>query len=197
LNYLYAILEAEARIAALAVGLDPVLGLLHADQRNRDSLAADLMEPVRPTVDAFLLDFLNRHTFTKADVYELLDGQCRLLPPLTEQLARTAPLWARRVMPVAQELALKLLEDERASRGKTETRQRRGQQVVVREYRPRLESEQDPVVPISPGVREALLEARKQQKAIGTRWVFPSDQDPTHPTKRELFAPPGLEPGLS
>jgi hypothetical protein len=33
------------------------------------------MEPVRPAVDPFLLDFLDRHTFTKADVYELLDGQ--------------------------------------------------------------------------------------------------------------------------
>ena len=50
------------------------------------------MEPVRPAVDTFLLDFLDRHTFTKADVYELLDGQCRVLPPLTEQLAQTAPL---------------------------------------------------------------------------------------------------------
>jgi integrase len=43
------------------------------------------------------------------------------------------------------------------------------------------------VVPISPAVRDALLEARRQQKAIGTRWVFPSDQDPKLPTKRELF----------
>jgi hypothetical protein len=50
------------------------------------------MEPVRPAVDTFLLDFLDRHTFTKADVYELLDGQCRVPPPLTEQLAQTAPL---------------------------------------------------------------------------------------------------------
>jgi CRISPR associated protein Cas1 len=47
LNYLYAILEAEARIAALRMGLDPGLGFLHADQTARDSLACDLMEPVR------------------------------------------------------------------------------------------------------------------------------------------------------
>jgi hypothetical protein len=43
LNYLYAILEAECRIACLAVGLDPGLGVLYADQRNRDSMALDLM----------------------------------------------------------------------------------------------------------------------------------------------------------
>lgn len=42
------------------------------------------------------------------------------------------------------------------------------------------------VVPISLAVREALLEARHQQKAIETRWVFPSDWDTTLPTKREL-----------
>jgi len=58
LNYLYAILEAEARIAALRMGLDPGLGLLHADQRSRDSLPCDLMEPVRPKVDAFVLELL-------------------------------------------------------------------------------------------------------------------------------------------
>jgi CRISPR-associated endonuclease Cas1 len=53
LNYLYAILEAEARLAATALGLDPGLGVLHLDSRTRDSLACDLMEPVRPLVDAF------------------------------------------------------------------------------------------------------------------------------------------------
>lgn len=41
LNYLYAILEAEARLACLAVGLDPGLGVLHADLKARDSLALD------------------------------------------------------------------------------------------------------------------------------------------------------------
>jgi CRISPR associated protein Cas1/Short repeat of unknown function (DUF308) len=52
LNYLYAIIEAEAQIAALRMGLDPGLGLLHADQRTRNSLPCDSMEPVRPRIDA-------------------------------------------------------------------------------------------------------------------------------------------------
>lgn len=38
-------------MAARVVGLDPGMGVLHADQPNRDSLAADLMEPIRPLVD--------------------------------------------------------------------------------------------------------------------------------------------------
>lgn len=56
LNYLYAILEAEARLVAAELGLDPGLGVLHRDTPNRDSLASDLMEPARPLVDAFVFD---------------------------------------------------------------------------------------------------------------------------------------------
>jgi CRISPR-associated endonuclease Cas1 len=56
LNYLYALLESEARLAAAVLGLDPGLGVLHVDTTARDSLACDLMEPVRPEVDAYLLD---------------------------------------------------------------------------------------------------------------------------------------------
>jgi len=37
LNYLYAILEAEARLAASELGLDPGLGVLHRDTPNRDA----------------------------------------------------------------------------------------------------------------------------------------------------------------
>jgi CRISPR/Cas system-associated endonuclease Cas1 len=39
--------------------------VLHADQRNRDSLALDAMEPVRGNVDAFLLDLLEDRVFTR------------------------------------------------------------------------------------------------------------------------------------
>ena len=91
LNYLYAILETEARIAALAVGLDPGLGVLHADQRARDSFACDLMETVRPRVDAYLLDLLGSHTFRAADFIELRSGVCRVSSTLRARLAETWP----------------------------------------------------------------------------------------------------------
>ncbi len=42
LNYLYALLESEARLAAAALGLDPGMGVLHVDTDARDSLACDL-----------------------------------------------------------------------------------------------------------------------------------------------------------
>jgi CRISPR-associated protein Cas1 len=66
-NYTLACVESEARLALLAHGLDPTLGVLHADQRNRDSLALDAMEPVRAEVDAFLLDLLEDREFTARD----------------------------------------------------------------------------------------------------------------------------------
>jgi CRISPR-associated endonuclease Cas1 len=115
LNYLYAILEAEARIALLSVGLDPGIGVLHADQRSRDSLACDVMEAVRPQVDAYLLDLLTNHTFSARDFFETRQGICRLMPPLTHLLAETAPMWAIAVAPVAEEVATTLF----ASRDRT------------------------------------------------------------------------------
>jgi hypothetical protein len=56
LNYLYAVLESEARLALAALGMDPGIGFLHNDSRKRDSLACDLMQPVRPQVDEFVLE---------------------------------------------------------------------------------------------------------------------------------------------
>ncbi len=47
LNYGYALAEAEARLAALTVRLDPGLGVIHTDRKDRDSLALDLLEPLR------------------------------------------------------------------------------------------------------------------------------------------------------
>ena len=58
LNYLYALLEAETRFACLACGLDPGSGYFTPTRRARDSLALDLMEAVRPQVDAYLLDYV-------------------------------------------------------------------------------------------------------------------------------------------
>jgi CRISPR-associated endonuclease Cas1 len=105
LNYLYAILEAEARIALLTVGLDPGIGVLHTDQRNRDSLACDVIEAVRPQVDAYVLQLLQSHLFSARDFFETRQGVCRLMPPLTHLLAETSAIWAKAVAPIAEEVA--------------------------------------------------------------------------------------------
>jgi CRISPR-associated endonuclease Cas1 len=105
LNYLYAILEAETRLACIAVGLDPGLGIVHVDYRSRDSFALDLMEAVRPDVDAYVLELLRSRTFTRRDFGETRRGVCRILPPLSHELAETAPHWASLIAPVVEETA--------------------------------------------------------------------------------------------
>jgi CRISPR-associated endonuclease Cas1 len=110
LNYLYAIAEAEARIAALAVGCDPGLGVMHADQKMRDSLACDLMEPVRPQVDRWVLQLLAERTFRKSDFFETREGVCRIMPLLTQLLAETAPRWGAAAAPIAEWVVRELLK---------------------------------------------------------------------------------------
>jgi CRISP-associated protein Cas1 len=104
-NYLFACLESEARLVLLAHGCDPQMGCLHADQRNRDSLALDAMEPMRAEVDAFLLDLLEDRTFTARDFGELPNGVCRIAAPLTHELALTLPHWRECLRPIAARLA--------------------------------------------------------------------------------------------
>jgi CRISPR-associated endonuclease Cas1 len=105
LNYLYALLEADATIAARVVGLDPGLGFIHADQLNRDSLSADLMEPVRPAVDAYVLALLTSRTFAAKDFFETREGVCRVTATLGRELALTTRRWAELVGQVAEDVA--------------------------------------------------------------------------------------------
>ena len=105
LNYVYAILESEARLAAAELGLDPGLGVLHKDTPNRDSLACDLMEPVRPLVDAYVFDWMNRGPLRREWFFEQPNGNCRLMGSFAAQLSETAATWRKAVSPYAEEAA--------------------------------------------------------------------------------------------
>jgi CRISPR-associated endonuclease Cas1 len=105
LNYLYAVLESECRLSLSALGLDPGLGVLHVDTPARDSLACDLMEVVRPQVDAYLLDWITRETLKREWFLEQRDGNCRLMAQLAVKLSETAPTWNRAVAPLAEWVA--------------------------------------------------------------------------------------------
>lgn len=116
LNYLYALLEGEATIACATVGLDPGIGILHADQKARDSIALDIMEAIRPNVDAYLLDLLQSHRFKRSDFHETRRGDCRILPPLTHVLASTTRDWKKQLAPVVEDVARRLLSDASTNR---------------------------------------------------------------------------------
>ncbi|HKH88627.1 MAG TPA: CRISPR-associated endonuclease Cas1, partial [Acidimicrobiales bacterium] len=105
LNYCYRLLEAEGRLACVAVGLDPGLGILHADVKGRDSMVLDVMEAVRPVVDGYVLDLFKARPLTKADFAEDRRGVLRVLPPLTHRVAEAMPAWATALAPVVEHVA--------------------------------------------------------------------------------------------
>ncbi|PKW15412.1 CRISPR-associated endonuclease Cas1 [Saccharopolyspora spinosa] len=109
LNFAYRLAETECRLACLAVGLDPAMGFHHSDKPNRDSLALDLLEILRPEVDRFVLDLLStngpmRYLSPKLFVEES-DGHCRLVPPLTHLVAEQCLDWLRSIVPHAVHIA--------------------------------------------------------------------------------------------
>ena len=85
LNYAYGVLESQGRIAAVAAGLDPTIGYLHACRPGRVALVYDLIEPLRPQVDRLVLDVAQDRTFDPRDFVLTDRGVCRL----HLQLART------------------------------------------------------------------------------------------------------------
>lgn len=74
LSFLYAMLGHDCRSALEGVGLDPQVGLLHADRPGRASLALDLMEELRPVLaDRLALTLINRGQI-KARDFAVDDG---------------------------------------------------------------------------------------------------------------------------
>jgi hypothetical protein len=87
------------------MGLDPGLGYLHADENYRDSLACDIMEPVRPQVDAFVFDWISGKSLKREWFFEQRNGNCRLMADFASMLSETAPMWRQAVAPYAEWLA--------------------------------------------------------------------------------------------
>lgn len=82
LNYAYGCLQSRVSIACAASGIDPAAGVIHARRRGRPALIFDLMEPLRPLVDAAVLDFIQSQVFVRADFPLGSDGIVRLHPQL-------------------------------------------------------------------------------------------------------------------
>lgn len=56
LSLAYTLLHSEAVLATYGAGLDPYVGFYHSLDYGRESLACDLIEPLRPLVDRWLID---------------------------------------------------------------------------------------------------------------------------------------------
>ncbi len=86
LNFAYHCAETECIIALQAAGLDPRMGVYHADQPGRASFALDLIEVIRPRVDEIVLKILGDR-IDKRLFREDKEGIVQLVAPLTHQLA--------------------------------------------------------------------------------------------------------------
>jgi CRISPR-associated endonuclease Cas1 len=105
LNYTNAVAESECRLAACACGLDPGLGVLHTDTANRDSLALDLIETIRPAIESWILRWMMHEPLRRSDFIEAPDGNCRLSTSLCSKLSETAPTWGKLIAPWAEYIA--------------------------------------------------------------------------------------------
>jgi CRISPR-associated endonuclease Cas1 len=110
LNYSYRLVEAEGRLATLSLGLDPGLGILHADMRNRDGFVLDLIESCRPLADRYVARLLAGHTFRRGDFAEDARGVVRVMSPLSHRLAEAMPSFGTGMAPVAEHVAKLLAE---------------------------------------------------------------------------------------
>jgi CRISPR-associated endonuclease Cas1 len=102
LNYVYGVAISEVTIALHAAGLDPALGVLHADKIGRSSLAYDLIEPIRPLIDQWLLSWVASTAFAKRDFFEdeetdgeSVRGRVSIMRPLPSHLAMTVAMWRK------------------------------------------------------------------------------------------------------
>ncbi len=78
LNYGYAFLEREVRIATALAGMDARIGFFHANDGRKDSLIFDLMEFFRqPVIDRFVLSLLNKKMI-QPDHFSSTPEECRL-----------------------------------------------------------------------------------------------------------------------
>jgi CRISPR-associated endonuclease Cas1 len=116
LNYCFALLESETRLALVALGLDPGIGFLHPARAYRDSLALDAMEAVRPEIERWLHQWITSEPLRRADFHEVGNGNCRLMSSLCSQLSETAPIWGKLVAPWAEYVVRTLWASESQSK---------------------------------------------------------------------------------
>lgn len=73
----YTLLHFEAVRAVHAAGLDPLIGFFHEPAYGRESLACDLIEPLRPHLDAWIWEQF-RHRALRAEHFSADTGGCLL-----------------------------------------------------------------------------------------------------------------------
>lgn len=74
LSLTYTLLHAEAVLALYGSGLDPYIGFYHQLDFGRESLASDLIEPLRPQADGWVLRLFNQKALRPEDFSTTAEG---------------------------------------------------------------------------------------------------------------------------
>jgi CRISP-associated protein Cas1 len=82
LNAAFSITAGRLAAQLVAQGAHPALGFLHADKPGRWSLAYDAIEPLRPTIERSVFDFVRKHQFGANDFILTMNGSIRLMDNL-------------------------------------------------------------------------------------------------------------------
>ena len=77
LSLTYTLIHAELVIALYGAGFDPYVGFYHQLDFGRESLASDLLEPLRPTADRFALRLV-RQQILRAENFTTNESGCLL-----------------------------------------------------------------------------------------------------------------------
>lgn len=77
LSLSYTMLHMQAVQSCITAGLDPLLGFYHRPAFGRESLASDLIEPLRPAVDLWVWELLRSRTL-REDHFTMDKGACVL-----------------------------------------------------------------------------------------------------------------------
>ncbi len=122
----YTLVMAETAMALHTAGYDPCIGYYHQLSHSRESLACDLMEPLRPMADRLCLRLVAQETLTAAH-FSTSEAGCLLgkagrarfygayeenAQPLRCALRDEVKALARRVSPELPEPATTVAEDE-------------------------------------------------------------------------------------
>jgi CRISPR-associated protein Cas1 len=75
LNVVFSVTAGRLVADLVAAGAHPAIGFLHADKPGRWSLAWDAIEPLRPSIEAFVFEFIRQNQFGGGDFIRVRDAR--------------------------------------------------------------------------------------------------------------------------
>jgi hypothetical protein len=102
LNYCYIVEAGRLAKALAAQGLCLAIGFLHSDEKGRNSLVWDAIEPLRPVIDAKVFAFVEAHEFARRDFPQSGYNVHRSSRDVTPLLLHKASLPAREIEDAAE-----------------------------------------------------------------------------------------------